>query len=88
MRELTRTWWSRPGLEVRDGRLTIAGRDAEEIARTHGTPTYAHDLVHVREQAVALRDAFARSDLRGVVRLALKAQREPRLLSFLRSSAP
>ena len=88
MQELTRTWWARPGLEVRSGRLTIAGRDAEEIARTHGTPAYVHDLVRVEEQAVALRDAFAGAGLRSVVRLALKAQREPRLLAFLRERTP
>jgi len=88
MQELTRTWWARPGLEVRAGRLTIAGRDAEEIARTHGTPVYAHDLVRVREQATALRDALAGAGLHGVVRLALKAQREPSLLAFLREQAP
>ena len=45
------TWWDRPGLEVRAGRLSIAGRDAESIAREHGTPLYAHDLVRVEEQA-------------------------------------
>jgi diaminopimelate decarboxylase len=49
---------------------------------------YAHDLVRVREQAWAMRDAFAGAGLRGVVRLALKAQREPTLLAFLRSEAP
>jgi diaminopimelate decarboxylase len=81
-------WWTRPGLEVRGGRLTIAGRDAEEIARTHGTPLYAHDLVRVEEQAVALRDALVDAGLRGIVRLALKAQREPSLLAFLRDRAP
>jgi diaminopimelate decarboxylase len=83
-----RTWWSRPGLDVRDGRLRVAGRDAETLARTQGTPTYAHDLVRVREQAVALRDALEGAGLRGVVRLALKAQREPRLLAFLRAETP
>jgi diaminopimelate decarboxylase len=81
-------WWTRPGLEVRGGRLTIAGRDAEEVARAHGTPLYVHDLVRVEEQAVALRDALAAAGLRGVVRLALKAQREPSLLAFLRDRAP
>lgn len=80
-----RIWWGRPGLEVRDGRLTIAGRDAEEIARTHGTPTYVHDLVRVREQARALQAALANAGLNGLVRLALKAQREPELLHFLRA---
>jgi diaminopimelate decarboxylase len=88
VQELTRTWWARPGLEVRGGRLAVAGRDAEEIARTSGTPTYVHDLVRVREQATALRDALASAGLRGVVRLALKAQREPQLLAFVRTHAP
>jgi diaminopimelate decarboxylase len=83
-----RTWWARPGLEVRDGRLIFAGRDAEELARIHGTPAYAHDLVRVREQATALRDALAGAGLRGLVRLALKSQREPELLAFVRSHTP
>jgi diaminopimelate decarboxylase len=83
-----RPWWVRPGLEVRAGRLTICGRDAEGLAREHGTPLYVHDLEHVREQAEALRDALAGAGLRGVVRFALKAQRDPELLRFLRERIP
>jgi len=79
-----RTWWARPGLEVRQGRLIVAGRDAEELARTHGTPLYVYDLVRVKEQARALQEAFAGAGLDGLVRLALKAQREPDLLTFVR----
>jgi diaminopimelate decarboxylase len=82
------TWWSRPGLEVRDGRLHVAGRDAERVAGEHGTPTYVHDLVHVRGRAEQLRDALAAAGLRGVVRLALKAQRDPGLMAFLRAEVP
>jgi diaminopimelate decarboxylase len=81
----TTTWWERPGLEVREGRLTIAGRDAESLAREHGTPLYVYDLVRVAEQARALQDAMAQAGLRHRVRLALKAQREPELLRLLRS---
>ena len=81
-------WWSRPGLEVRVGRLTIAGRDAEGLAREHGTPLYAHDLVRVEEQVRSLQRALQQSGLRGLVRLALKAQREPELLRFLRALGP
>lgn len=81
-------FWARPGLEVRDGRLVIAGRDAEEIARERGTPVYAHDLVRVREQAESLRGALERAGLRGIIRLALKAQREPELLHFMREHVP
>ena len=80
-----RTWWARPGLEVRDGRLTIAGRDAESLAREHGTPLYAYDLPRIREQAEALAGAFERAGLDGRVRLALKAQHEPGVLRYVRS---
>ena len=78
-------WWVRPGLEVRDGRLFIAGRDAETVARESGTPCYVHDLIRVGEQANALHDAVGRVGLRFLVRLALKAQREPELLGFVRA---
>ena len=78
----------RPGLEVRAGHLRIAGRDAEELARSHGTPLYVHDLQHVAEQATALRDTIEGAGLQGVVRLALKAQRDPDLLRFLREHVP
>ena len=91
MRTTTReegTWWARPGLEVRDGHLTIAGRDAEALARDRGTPLYAYDLARVEEQARALEAAFAHAGLRGLVRLAVKAQREPALLRFLRERVP
>jgi len=82
------TWWARPGLGLSVGRLTIAGRDAEQLAREHGTPLFAYDLQRAREQAEALRDAFDGSGVRGVVRYALKAQREPGFLRFLRERAP
>jgi diaminopimelate decarboxylase len=80
-----RTWWTRPGLDVRGGRLFVAGRDAEALAREHGTPLYAHDLVRVAEQVRALRSAFERAGVDGRVRLALKAQHEPELLRFVRA---
>ncbi|MGH2630828.1 MAG: diaminopimelate decarboxylase [Actinomycetota bacterium] len=83
-----RTWWARPGLEVRDGRLTIAGRDAEELAREHGTPVFVYDLERAVERAEELRDAFAAAEVPGIVRYALKAQREPAFLRSLRASAP
>ncbi len=80
-----RTWWSRPGLDVRDGRLAIAGRDAESLAAEHGTPLYAFDLKRVEEQVRALQGALSRAGLPHRVRLAMKAQREPEVLAFVRS---
>jgi diaminopimelate decarboxylase len=80
-----RTWWSRPGLEVRDGRLTIAGHDVEELAREHGTPLYVYDLAHAQEQARSLQDALERAGVDHRVRFALKAQREAAFLAALRA---
>jgi len=88
MRTDTATWWARPGLEVRDGRLTVAGRDAEEAARTHGTPVFAHDLVSVREQAERLREAMTSVGAPTRIRFALKAQRDATFLRFLREETP
>ena len=78
-------WWRRPGLDVRDGRLRIAGRDAEELARAYGTPLLAYDLTHVRERLLELRGAFERAGLPHRLRVALKAQRSPELLAVVRA---
>ncbi len=75
-------------MRVRDGRLLIAGRDAEELARRHGTPLYALDLPRVGEKARMLQEALSAAGLRHTVRLALKANREPELLRALRGLAP
>jgi len=83
-----RTWWAREGLENRGGRLTIAGRDAEQLAREHGTPLFVYDLEGARQQAELLRDAFEGAGVPAIVRFALKAQREPAFLAFLRERAP
>ena len=53
--------WEHEGVRVVDGRLLVAGRDAEALAREHGTPLYVFDVVRVAEQARALRDALARA---------------------------
>jgi diaminopimelate decarboxylase len=81
----TNRWWIRPGLDVLDGRLTIAGRDAEALAREHGTPLFVYDLERIGEQASSLRDAFARRDVSFMLRLALKAQRDPAVLTYVRT---
>jgi len=79
-----RAWWERPGLDVRDGRLHVAGRDAEAIAREHATPVFAYDLVRIEEQARTIVDAFDRTGVPFRLRLALKAQRDPAVLAFVR----
>ena len=75
-------------MRIAAGRLFVAGRDAEALAREHGTPLYVYDLQRVAEVTRALQDALSRASLRHRVRLALKALREPALLRLLRRLAP
>jgi diaminopimelate decarboxylase len=77
-------FWARPGLEVVDGRLTIAARDAAALARAHGTPIYVYDLERVSDRARALQAALAVTGLPTRVLLAMKAQHEHEFLSFVR----
>ncbi len=81
----SRPWWRHPGLDAVGGRLTIAGRDAEELARTHGTPLFVYDLERVDENVDALRDALAATGVPFRIRAALKANREPQVLARFRA---
>jgi diaminopimelate decarboxylase len=81
----SRPWWQHPGLRAVDGRLQIAGRDAEALAREHGTPLFVYDLERVDENVAALRDALARTGVPFRVRAALKANREPQVLARFRA---
>lgn len=78
-------WWVRPGLDVRDGRLRIAGRDAETLAREMGTPAFVYDLDRFGENVRRLGEAFARAGIPVRQRFALKANREPEVLAALRA---
>jgi diaminopimelate decarboxylase len=80
----TTTWWARDGLTVAGGRLTIAGRDAEAVARQHGTPLFVYDLDRFAENARRLRAALDRAGLTHRVRFALKANPDPIVLATLR----
>ncbi len=77
-------WWIRPGLDIADGRLSIAGHDAETLARDHGTPLFAYDVARFRENARAIQAAFAPSGIPFRLRLALKANPMPEVLAVFR----
>ena len=65
-KDRSRTWWTRPGLDVRGGRLFVAGRDGETLAREHGTPLYAHDsFVLPNKRARSVRRSIARGSTAG-----------------------
>ncbi|HET7703746.1 MAG TPA: hypothetical protein VFK35_10110 [Candidatus Limnocylindrales bacterium] len=80
----TTTWWARPGLDASDGRLAIAGHDAEALAREHGTPLFVYDRRRFAENAERLIVALDGAGLRHRVRFALKANPDRRALEILR----
>jgi diaminopimelate decarboxylase len=78
-------WWVRPGLSIdTDDRLTIAGRDAERLAREHGTPLFVYDLSRFAENARAIQAAFEPTGLPFRLRFALKANPLPEVLAVFR----
>jgi diaminopimelate decarboxylase len=79
-----RFFWLRDGLEIREGRLVIAGRDAEQLARTHGTPVYVYDLDRIADKLRDLREALDDAGLESVVRFAVKANHHPEVLEVIR----
>lgn len=79
------TWWVREGLDIVDGRLRFAGRDAERLARDHGTPLYVYDPDRLTTNVGRLRSALERAGVRYRLNYALKANRHPVLLATLRN---
>jgi diaminopimelate decarboxylase len=78
-------WWVRPGLDIDEtGRLRVAGRDAEALAREHGTPLFVYDLARFAENARRLQLALAGTGLPYRVRFALKANPVPEVLAVFR----
>ena len=74
--ELAAPWWVRPGLDIdANGRLRIAGEDAETLARAHGTPLFVYDRARFAENARRLQAALAAD--RAAVPGPVRAQGEP-----------
>jgi diaminopimelate decarboxylase len=77
-------WWVRPGLDIVDGRLHVAGIDAEALAREHGTPLFVYDRTRFSENARRLQAALAATGQPSVLRFALKANPFPEVLEVFR----
>lgn len=83
---MTGSWWCREGLDIKGGRLKFAGRDAEAIAREHGTPLYVFDTARMEANARRLASAFDRAGASYRILFALKANRQPEVLDRLRAT--
>jgi diaminopimelate decarboxylase len=79
-----RLWWERPDLCYRDGRLELAGGDLAALAG-EGTPAYVYRAGRVRDNLLRLRAALDAAAVPHDVYFALKANRFPPLLDYLRA---
>jgi diaminopimelate decarboxylase len=83
--EATSSWWQRDDLHYHDGRLRFGGSDLDELAAQVGTPAYVCLADRVRENIQRLTDALSAKGLDHRVYYAIKANRSPALLSYLRT---
>jgi len=82
---LINPWWTRDRLAALDGRLWIAGHDAEALARELGTPMIVYDPRRLVANVERLRGSLERAGVRHRLNYALKANRHPNLLATLRA---
>ncbi|MBB6254544.1 diaminopimelate decarboxylase [Nitrospirillum iridis] len=79
------TWWQRHDLRYRDGRLHLGGVDLAELATQIGTPSYVYRAARVRENIERLDEAMSSAGIDHRLYYAMKANRSPALLSYLRT---
>lgn len=78
-------WWERADLCYDAGRLRLGGTDLDRIAGQVGTPTYVVRADRVRENIERLAAALASAGLDHRIYYAIKANRSPALLAYLRA---
>ncbi|WUH90991.1 diaminopimelate decarboxylase [Streptomyces sp. NBC_00433] len=78
-------WWKRGDLRYDQGRLHLGGVDMDQLARQIGTPAYVCRAGRVRENIERLSAAMAGAGLDHRIYFAIKANRSPALLTYLRT---
>lgn len=77
-------WWEREDLRYQEGRLRLAGRDVERLARSARTPVFLYSGERLRANLLRLRAALESTGLDFRVYYAMKCNRYPPLLSWLK----
>ncbi|MDZ3832710.1 MAG: diaminopimelate decarboxylase [Sphingopyxis sp.] len=76
-------WWERDELRYRHGRLTFAGADVAALAATAEGPLYLYSAARIRANLARLREALRSTERPHRVYYAMKANRNPQILSML-----
>jgi diaminopimelate decarboxylase len=78
-------WWQRHDLCYHDGHLRLGGVDMYEVAAQVGTPAYVCRAGRVRENVLRLAEALSSAGIAHRIYFAIKANRSPALLAYLRT---
>jgi len=78
-------WWGRHDLRYQNGRLHLGDADLQELADQVGTPAYVCRAGRVKENIERVAGALASAGLDYQIYYAIKANRSPALLSYLRA---
>jgi len=76
--------WERENLGYQAGVLTIAGQQAEVMAHSAGAPVFLYDAQRIRQNLERLQAVLAQAGLSHSIYYAMKANRFPPLLTYLR----
>ena len=82
----TAYWWQRSDLHYRDGELFLGQTNLTSLAEKIGTPTYVVRLPRVTEKLSQLHQALDQAKLNHRIFYAIKANRSPKLLTYLAAS--
>lgn len=76
-------WWQREDLAFQNGRLFLGQCDLAELAEKIGAPAYVIRAPRVLEKLKSLHTAFDKAGLEHQIFFAIKANRTPKLLTYL-----
>lgn len=79
-------WWERPDLKYVGSALHLGGQDLDALASKMGTPIYVYSAARAVANLQRLHDALSRAGLSYRLYYAMKANRNPSLLTYLRVS--
>jgi diaminopimelate decarboxylase len=79
-------WWENESLRARGGRLFIAGRSADDLAKRHGTPVYIYGRERIQANVLRLKAAFAGATRPARFCYAMKANSHAGILRTLRAA--
>jgi diaminopimelate decarboxylase len=82
--EVAPPWWERRDLRYDNGRLRFGAVDLDELATQVGTPTYVCRADRVWENVHRLAGALSSAGIDHRIYFAIKANRSPALLTYLR----